>query len=222
MDGLLIFPAAIRDPEDYSEILRALARHAGLEAYAHARRDADGWVVVVETRGRDGQRLVSWSNDGSVRTWPVDGVGEAIVLTADKSSFTPASVSFDAQGRHILATSSDGTAYLWPASGYGQPAILRPPGVGGARATLTTDGDRVVHRVADERVARVWDVGGAPLQRALWRATSHCPSVTERMRLLGLAREQAEVGYARCQERVESFRRPMAEPLGERDATTPE
>ncbi len=52
-EGLLVFPAEITDDEDYTEVLAALCRHAGLQtAFVRARRSGDEWVVVLETRGR--------------------------------------------------------------------------------------------------------------------------------------------------------------------------
>ena len=59
----------------------------------------------------DGARIVSSSQDGTVRIWNADGTGEPIVLRATNETVN--SASFSPDGARIVAATDDNTLIVW-------------------------------------------------------------------------------------------------------------
>jgi WD40 repeat protein len=61
----------------------------------------------------DGQRILTWSIDGTVRLW---SAGNSQCITVFKHGRSVTSACFDRSETRILSTSEDGTARLWDIS----------------------------------------------------------------------------------------------------------
>ncbi|HEX8457045.1 MAG TPA: TIR domain-containing protein [Pyrinomonadaceae bacterium] len=155
-------------------------RAATLVATAHENGTARLWNVgnaeqptVVREFGKaeeslsgiqfspDEQRLMAWSEDGTVRLWPVDGTSDAVVMTGPGGKVWDAEFSPD--GTRVLATYEDGTARVWRADGSNQFVLLG--GEGGHTGTVfngafSPDGSRVL-TVSKDGTGRIWRSDGA-------------------------------------------------------------
>jgi WD40 repeat protein/DNA-binding SARP family transcriptional activator len=107
----------------------------------------------------NGSRLVSASQDGTVRIWNAGGGSLVRVLRGHDQAVHSASYSPD--GRRVVTTGSDGTARVWPAGG-GNPTILSGHQGPVWSAQFNRSGDRVVTAGQDGTV-RVWDTAGSQL-----------------------------------------------------------
>ena len=110
----------------------------------------------------DGERIVSASQDGTVRVWRADGRGAPLVLRGHLSMIWSAAFSRD--GQRIVSTGADRTVRVWNADGSGEPRILRGHEHIVYTAAFSPDGRRVVS-ASQDKTARVWnaDGSGAPL-----------------------------------------------------------
>jgi len=70
----------------------------------------------------DGTRVVTASQDGTVRVWPADGKGEPVVLPSQGAAVEFAAFSPD--GKQVVTASGDGKTRVWPADGQGEPVVL--------------------------------------------------------------------------------------------------
>jgi len=72
-------------------------------------------------------RLASGGSDGTITIWPIDGMGELVVLSHDRSMgyyYNPVnSLVVLADGR-LASGSFNGTIKLWPKEGRGEPVVL--------------------------------------------------------------------------------------------------
>jgi WD40 repeat protein len=59
----------------------------------------------------DESQVLTWSEDGSVRLWPVNGTGSSIVF--DSNAGRVWNAAFDQAGRLVIAAYDDGTARVW-------------------------------------------------------------------------------------------------------------
>jgi WD40 repeat protein len=111
----------------------------------------------------DGKRLISCSDDYTVRVWDLEN-GKARILTGHTDEVWRLELSPD--GRHVATASKDRTARLWTLdtgesrvlSGHGGPV----DGVG-----FTADGRRLVTSSRGDGLLRVWDVGSGSLLQSL-------------------------------------------------------
>jgi WD40 repeat protein len=110
----------------------------------------------------DGTRVLTASEDGTVRVWRADGLGAPIVLRGHR--WAVRSVAFSPDGTRVLATSDDGTALLWRADGLGEPIELRIHRLPISHAAFSPDGTRVVLALRDGTAwVRRLDGAGQPI-----------------------------------------------------------
>ncbi|MEM9490847.1 MAG: protein kinase, partial [Myxococcota bacterium] len=161
----------------------------------------------------------SW--DKTARVWSAAGIGQPLILSghddAVATGIPGGQGAFDPFGARIVTASEDGTIRLWNTDGTGEPIIIRAPGLDAHSAAFSPDGARIAsashtERIIDpdgtvrtEHTAKVWtdikSISG-PDDPVLWTATTFCPTIEQRMDLLGVTETQAEANFARCQRRV--------------------
>lgn len=111
------------------------------------------WVVGVSF-SRDGQRLVSASNDDTARVWDARSGRRLAILRHDS---WVNSALFSPDSKLIVTASEDGTARVWNAADGESVAQLRPDAGALRSASFSPDG-RLVVAVASYRPPQVWDV----------------------------------------------------------------
>jgi dipeptidyl aminopeptidase/acylaminoacyl peptidase len=73
-------------------------------------RGHEHWVLSAAF-SPDGKRIVTSSEDGTIRVWNADGTGEALVLRDSESPVN--SVAFSPDGKRIVSGSDDKVVRLW-------------------------------------------------------------------------------------------------------------
>jgi WD40 repeat protein/CHASE3 domain sensor protein len=116
----------------------------------HARTVLRGGVAGFSPEGR---RIVTGSEDGTVRVWQADGVGEPVVLRGHTGAVF--AVGFDRDGQWLLTSARDRTARVWRADGSGQPVVLETD----VAASFSPDGQRVLTGTMDG-TTYVWSADG--------------------------------------------------------------
>ncbi|MFE8604846.1 nSTAND1 domain-containing NTPase [Archangium violaceum] len=106
----------------------------------------------------DGTRVVTASEDGTVRVWQADGQGEPVVLRGHERKVVWSAL-FSPDGTRVVTASGDGTARVWQADGQGKPVVLRGHGDEVWSAFFSPDGKSVV-TASKDGTARVWRVDG--------------------------------------------------------------
>jgi len=100
----------------------------------------------------DGERLLTWSDDGSARVWRVETGAE---IAAVEHAGWVSGARFDPAGQRVLSWGRDGVARVWDAATGAEIASTEhEDGVGGA--VFDTAGVRVLSW-SDDGVATVWD-----------------------------------------------------------------
>jgi WD40 repeat protein len=115
----------------------------------------------------DGKRIVTASEDETVRVWSTDGAGEPLVLSGAERAYNHAAWSPD--GKSIAATSDDKTVWvwtdleplrgiddpkLWTATTYCMPIERRIQILNVPEATARADQEACLRRVEEARAAR--------------------------------------------------------------------
>jgi WD40 repeat protein/serine/threonine protein kinase len=166
--------AAARERLDDPTMVLSLLREVeppklppGWDALARWALDAGVACVVLRHPGAvnyaawspDGTRVVTASNDTTVRVFHADGSGQPLLLRGHEDQVYSAAWSPD--GTRIVTASSDKTARVFHADGSGQPILLLRGHTDVVRSTAwSPDGARIVTASSD-KTARVWNADGS-------------------------------------------------------------
>jgi WD40 repeat protein len=149
--------AAVQEPAS-ARGWTALASEAVASSSLFATLRGHGGPIGSAAWSRDGRRVVSASDDGTVRVWSADGKGDPVVLGGHDKPVRFAVLSPD--DRRVLTTSMDGTARIWNVDGSGSPVVLGERAVSpGCPPAWSPDGRRVLVATA-ANVVQVWDARG--------------------------------------------------------------
>jgi WD40 repeat protein len=158
----------------------------------------------------DGRRIATASEDKTARVWNADGTGEPLVLRGHEDALISALWSPD--GKRIVTASEDKTVRVWSADGTGELLVLRGADQGYSWAAFRPDG-KSISAASDDKTVWVWtDI--EPLHGVddprLWTATTYCPPVELRIRVLNVPDATARTQQEACLRHVKAAR-------GERD-----
>jgi WD40 repeat protein len=126
-------------------------------------RAADPQLAVLSGHGgrvyfaqysRDGKRIVTASEDKTVRIWNADTGVQQAILTGHEGPVYSAVYSLD--GSRLVTASSDATVRIWDAASGRQITALSAPGFRPVWADFSPDGARVIAASLD-RTARIFD-----------------------------------------------------------------
>ena len=137
--------------------------------------DVVSCVAVVERGGNgSGARVVSGSDDSSVRVWDVDGKEPAVVLEGHTGWVMCVAVVEGVRGgsgARVVSGSDDSTVRVWDVDGK-EPTVVLEGHTGPVTCVAVVEGvcggsgARVVSG-SDDSTVRVWDIGGGPALRTL-------------------------------------------------------
>jgi len=125
-------------------------------------------VAVLESGGDgSGARVVSGSDDETVRVWDIDGKQDPVVLSGHTETVTCLALlegGGDGSGARVVSGSIDGTMRVWDIDGKQDPVVLKGHTNGVTCVAVVEGGGdgsgaRVVSGSRDKTV-RVWDVDG--------------------------------------------------------------
>lgn len=122
----------------------------------------------------DGQRVVSGSQDGTVRVWDASSGDELITLLGHTARVN--SVALSADGNRIISGSLDGTVQVWNAWSGEEILMLRGSTDEVTSVILSTDGKRIVSGSSDGTV-QVWDASTGQKTLTLMEHTARVTSV---------------------------------------------
>lgn len=159
----------------------------------------------------DGHRVLTASDDHTARVWPADGQGEPVVLRGHDYSVD--SAMFSPKGDRVVTASDDGTARVWSLDGSTEPVVIRHEG-SVRSASFSPDGARVLVGLSGDAV--IWPLEPVEWRAALWRATSYCLSVKDRVARLSETPEEAAVRRADCVATVDEYAAQEANGPGQR------
>jgi WD40 repeat protein len=109
----------------------------------------------------DGRRIVSGSDDQTVRVWDASTGAQLQLLRGHTDDVL--SVAFSPDGSRILSSGADDTARVWDASTGASIAVMRGDTDWLRHAAFSPDGKHVVS-ASDDKSVRVWDAAsGAQL-----------------------------------------------------------
>jgi WD40 repeat protein len=143
-------------------------------AQAACLRGHTNMVCSVAT-SRDGRRIVSGSDDLTVRVWDAESGAELACLRGHTDKVT--SVAMSPDGRRIASGSCDKTLRVWDAESGAELACLRGHTHEVKSVKFSPDGLRIVSGSNDETV-RVWDAESCAELACLRGHTNQVTSVT--------------------------------------------
>jgi small GTP-binding protein len=103
----------------------------------------------------DGRRVISGSNDGTVRVWDL-GTGQCLATLENHIDFVWG-VAVTPDGRRVISGSDDGTVRVWDLETGQCLATLEGHTGGVDDVAVTPDGRRVISG-SDDKTVRVWDL----------------------------------------------------------------
>ncbi|HEU4411563.1 MAG TPA: protein kinase [Polyangiaceae bacterium] len=146
------------EPPDRPEGWATVAEQAlrlGIARAAFAHPD----VVYTAAFSPDGRRLVTASNDKTVRVFRADGAAAEPLVSFAHPDYA-AAAAFSPDGRRIATASADKAVRIWPADGAGEPVVLRGHDGAVFSVAWSPDGARLATGSVDNTV-RVWPADGA-------------------------------------------------------------
>jgi WD40 repeat protein len=164
--GLAAWPREAQDDRPRLEtVLASISGVLGTERLPARQFEHDG-AVSGALWSRDGSRILSWSNDRTLRLW--DMASGQPIGTPMRHDGPVSSAQLNRDGSRILSWSDDGTVRLWDAA-TGQPidpVMRHDDDVRGA--LWSRDGSRILSWSWD-RTLRLWDAAsgqpiGAPMR----------------------------------------------------------
>jgi WD40 repeat protein len=149
-------------------------RHAASRESDVLERTLDGhtgWVRACAVTA-DGSRVVSASDDHTLRVWDLDAGRTLVTLEHHASEVRACAVTPD--GRHVVSASNDGTLKIWDLDTGRVLATLDGHTAAVTACAVTPDGRRVVSASWD-RTLKIWDLDTG---RALATLGGHAFGVT--------------------------------------------
>lgn len=146
----------------------------------------------------DGRRIATASEDKTARVWCADGTGEPLVLRGHEDALISALWSPD--GKRIVTASEDKTVRVWSADGTGELLVLRGADQAYNWAAFRPDG-KSIGAASDDKTVWVWtDIEPlhGPDDPRLWTATTYCPPVELRIRVLNVPDATARAQQEAC------------------------
>jgi hypothetical protein len=124
----------------------------------HRELASQGAPLRTVAYSADGGRLVSGSNDNTLRIWNLAS-GESVALRGHGGRVR--GVAYAPSGAQVASAAQDGQVRLWDVAGYTESRVLHTRALDGhddavLSARFSPDGERVVTASRD-RTARVWD-----------------------------------------------------------------
>jgi WD40 repeat protein/serine/threonine protein kinase len=105
----------------------------------------------------DGTRVVTGSEDGGVRVWPANGIGEPVLLHQQKDAVRV--IAFSPDGTRVVSAGGWDWAYISRADGTGESIVLRGHLDTVNDVAFSPDGNRVA-TASDDLTVRVWRADG--------------------------------------------------------------
>jgi WD40 repeat protein len=184
-------------------------------------------VVYSVAFSPDGTHIVTGTADSRARVWNADGTGQPLELSGPDGvvvTGTPGqSAAFSPDGRQIVTAHEDQTIRVWSVSTGAEALLLRAPDLDPWSVAFSPDGTRIVSASHTERArdssgaerlahtAKVW-IDLAPFtgldDPRLWTATRFCPTIAQRVELLGVTEARARENHADCLRRVAAANAP--------------
>ncbi len=190
----------IADGAPVDALARVASWRADLEADAPALEPLRGRVLAIRRAAGETDAVAIVDSAGlQLRVAPISGDGLASLRVSETTRFDAALLS--ERTGHLATHAENGLLRVWDPAG----ALIesfhyahRP-----ARWRFSADGSQLaVWSAEDPQIVRVFELDVERLERALWDATTLCPSVEARMKYLGGTRLEAIAALALCRSRV--------------------
>jgi WD40 repeat protein len=145
--------------------------NTGVVQFVARHEDAVNAVAL----SRDGRRLASAAEDGTLRVWEVPGWVERLCFKAHDASVT--AVTFDGAGKRLATAGKDRRVRVWDADTGKRLANLGGQGGWVTGVAFSPDDTRLATSSYDGAV-KIWDVGRRKLLRSLEGHTDQANGVT--------------------------------------------
>jgi WD40 repeat protein len=122
----------------------------------------------------DGSRIVSGSDDRTVRIW--DAASGTVQHTLEGHTYRVTSVAFSSDGLRIVSGSADETVRIWDAASGTVQHTMKGHTEEVTSVAFSSDGLRIVSG-SDDRTVRIWDAASGTVQHTLEGHTYRVTSV---------------------------------------------